>query len=155
MHVFGLWEDAGHLERTHAGTKRSCKLHTERPQLASKFISLAAMQQCYPLCFPVCCYKSSHRFLKKRKCNNHLITGMNICCSVLSVALTETISFDGLGMRRDVRTIPKFGFRPWVSKVGLHLTEVHSENSTKANRHISMYLTRRPDCCTDALNNTF
>lgn len=84
---------------------------------------------------------------------------MNICCSVLSVALTEIISFDGLGMRRDVWTIPKFGFRPSkskrVSKVGLHLTEVHSENSTKANRHISMYLTRRPDCCTDALNNTF
>ncbi len=34
LHPFGLWEEAG---VNPAGTRRTCKLHTEGPQLASGF----------------------------------------------------------------------------------------------------------------------
>lgn len=36
-HVFGVWEEAEHLEATHTGTGNASKLHTERSQLASRF----------------------------------------------------------------------------------------------------------------------
>jgi len=34
MDVFGWWEVAGELRENHGCTRRTCKLHIERPQLA-------------------------------------------------------------------------------------------------------------------------